>query len=66
MTDRETLSIEEYTARAVPRLARLDAIAERCAFGKWEFQCTPEERRYREIHQRLLDDQTADEVAAGL
>lgn len=53
---------EMYKARAIPRLAAIDALASRIDFEKCGWQLTPEGERY----QRLMDEQQADEVAAGL
>jgi hypothetical protein len=62
----EQMDMDEYNRRAIPRLARLDAISDRCNFGVWEFECTPEQQRYREEWNRLMCEQNADEYAAGL
>lgn len=60
------LTIEEYEARAKPRLAAIDALAARCAWEKFDFQCTPEELRAREHYTQLMREQGEDEVRAGL
>lgn len=57
---------EEYLARATPRLARLDKLAPRCAFDKWPHERTAAEHRAWDEYQRLMAEQLADEVAAGL
>lgn len=57
-----TLSIEEYERRAKPRLEALDLLATKIDFSSDLWKYTPEGRRY----QRLMDEQGADEVAAGL
>jgi len=57
-----TLSEEEYKARAIPRLAAIDRLAEKIDFTTEAWKCTPEGERY----QRLMNEQGADEVAAGL
>jgi len=57
-----TLSEEDYKARAIPRLAAIDRLAEKIDFTTEAWKWTPEGERY----QRLMDEQGADEVAAGL
>jgi hypothetical protein len=54
-----------YMTRAAPRLARMDAIADRCAFDKWPSERTADEQRFWDEHARLLAEQMADEVAEG-
>lgn len=56
-----SLSIEEYLSRAVPRLAAIDWLAKKIDFSiTWEL--TPEGERYKQ----LMNEQMADEAAAGL
>ena len=56
------LSSDEYKARAIPRLAAIDALAAHIDFSTFSWQSTPEGERY----ERLMREQMADEVAAGL
>lgn len=56
-----SLSTEEYLSRAVPRLAEIDRLARKIDFSlPWAW--TPEGERYK----RLMNEQMADEAAAGL
>lgn len=57
-----TMTTEEYNERALPRLAAIDALAEKIDFGSFGWSDTPEGARYR----LLMRDQGRDEVAAGL
>ena len=57
-----TLSLEEYNARAVPRLAAIDRLAGKINFATDSWRWTQEGERY----ERLMREQGADEVAAGL
>ena len=60
------LSMAEYKMRAEPRLAAIDAMDKRCEWSKWDFECTPEVQALRERRNRLMSEQIADEVDAGL
>lgn len=62
----EKLSIEEYEERAIPRLELIDIISAKCDWGKFDFECSQAARDARERWYRLMDLQTADEIAAGL
>jgi len=55
------LSLKEYEARAVPRLESIDHLAGKINFAT-DWKHTPEGERY----ERLMREQMADEVAAGL
>lgn len=57
-----TMTHDEYMARAVPRLAAIDALAAKIDFTTFGWNNTPEGERY----SRLMRDQQRDEVAAGL
>lgn len=57
-----TLSLDEYNRRAIPRLEAIDRLAEKIDFSTGAWRWTPEGERY----QRLMNEQGADEVAAGL
>jgi hypothetical protein len=57
-----TLSIDDYNARAIPRLAAIDRLAEKIDFSSEGWKWTQEGERY----QRLMNEQGEDEVAAGL
>lgn len=57
-----TLSLDEYNRRAIPRLKAIDRLAEKIDFSTGAWRWTPEGERY----QRLMNEQGADEVAAGL
>lgn len=57
-----TLSDEEYKARAIPRLAQIDMLIKKIDFTTEAWKWTPEGERY----QRLMNEQIADEIAAGL
>lgn len=57
-----TLTMEEYEARARPRLHQLDVLAERIDFSQHGWELTPDGQRYK----RLDEMQAKDEVAAGL
>lgn len=57
-----TLSAEEYNRRAIPRLEAIDRLAAKIDFATEAWKWTPEGERY----QRLMNEQGADEVAAGL
>lgn len=56
------MSMDEYNARAIPRLEAIDRLSKRINFGSMVWQYTREGERW----QRLIDEQGADEVAAGL
>lgn len=56
------LSFEDYEQRAKPRLAMIDALAKKINFESMTWQHTPEGERY----MRLMQEQCADECAAGL
>lgn len=58
----QPLSLDEYRARAIPRLAEIERLAARINFEDMCWRNTPEGQRYA----RLLDQQAADEVAAGI
>lgn len=61
-SDKELLMIvgpsasEELAAQQ--RLKRLETIAPRCRFDKFQFQCSPNERLAREQYARIMDEQT--------
>ena len=55
------MSIEEYNARALPRLAAIDALAKKIDFYYCGWQGTSEGERY----ERLMQEQMEDEVRAG-
>ena len=57
-----TLSMEEYNARAIPRLASIDALTKKIQDGNLSWDYSPE----GQLWKRLMADQNADEVAAGL
>lgn len=57
-----TLSMDEYRARATPRLAAIESLAAKIDFSTDSWKWTPDGERY----QRLMQEQGADEVAAGL
>lgn len=55
------LTLEEFKARAIPRLAAIEMLAAKIDFSlSWKY--TIEGERYH----RLMKEQIADEVAAGL
>ena len=56
----------EYEARAVPRLAVIDRLDALCKWELFDWQCDHVTRTRRELRERLMREQTADEVAAGL
>lgn len=57
-----TLSLEEYEARAIPRLAKIDMLA-----GKIDFENPGwENTSGGKLYNHLIDLQNNDEVAAGL
>lgn len=56
------LSAEDYKARAIPRLAAIDALSAKIDFSSFAWENTPEGERWK----RLMDAQIRDEVAAGL
>jgi hypothetical protein len=60
------MDMETYEKRAIPRLALIDKLSERCAFDKYEFQCSEAELRARATWKKLMNEQGADEIAAGL
>jgi hypothetical protein len=57
-----TLTPEEYNARAIPRLATLDALAARIDFNSFAWRNTPAGQRWLQ----LMDEQGKDEAAAGM
>lgn len=61
-----TLSIEEYEARAIPRLAVIDELSPRCQWEKHVSDCDDITLTIRARWRRLMDEQGADEIAAGL
>lgn len=60
------MTLEEYEARALPRLALIDSLDKRCEWGKWDWECSLEVRKLRDRRERLMQEQAADEKAAGL
>jgi hypothetical protein len=58
----QTLTTEEYNARAKPRLEAIDQLSKKIDFSTDLWKWTPEGERY----QRLMNEQGADEIAAGL
>lgn len=58
----EILSIDEYNARAKPRLEAIDRLAAKIDFNNLSWKWTPEGERY----ERLMREQMEDEVKAGL
>jgi hypothetical protein len=56
------LSIEDYNARAIPRLAAIDALSAKIDFTNFAWRNTPEGERW----QALMDAQGRDEAAAGI
>lgn len=60
--DAPELSIEDYNARAIPRLAVIDALAKKIDFTSFGWRYTNEGERY----ERLMQQQREDEVRAGL
>jgi hypothetical protein len=56
------LSADEYQARAIPRLAAIDALAAKIDFSSFAWENTHEGERFR----RLMAEQGRDEEAAGL
>lgn len=57
-----TLTPEEYNARAIPRLATIDALSARIDFSSFGWRDTPAGTRWL----ALLKEQGDDEVAAGM
>lgn len=57
-----SLDMETYKARALPRLAAIDSLAQKIDFTSPAWRFTPEGERY----EKLMDDQARDEQAAGL
>lgn len=53
---------EAYTIRAIPRLAAIDRLAKKIDFTTESWKWTRDGERY----QRLMSEQVADEVSAGL
>ena len=60
------MTIEEYERRAIPRLERIDRLDKLCEWEKYDFQCSPKVQEYRETRRRLMAEQAADEMEAGL
>lgn len=62
------MTIDEYQARAIPRLARIDELDKLCEWDKFDFESSDPDRirRVRATRERLMREQAADEVAAGL
>lgn len=57
-----SLGLDDYNARAIPRLAAIDRLTERIDFSRHDWRHTPEGERWK----RLMDEQGRDELAAGL
>lgn len=57
-----TLTPEEYNARAIPRLATIDALSARIDFNSFGWRNTPPGQRWLQ----LMDEQGRDEAAAGM
>jgi hypothetical protein len=57
-----TLSAEDFTARAGPRLEALDRLSARIEFSRHGWEYTDDGARWK----HLMDDQGRDEAAAGL
>jgi hypothetical protein len=56
---------QEYLARALPRLEQIESLDKRCAWDKWDCECTESELSARRQRKILMDAQGADEVAMG-
>jgi hypothetical protein len=57
---------DEYNARAIPRLARIDALDKNCQWDKHSFEVDWQTLERRELRDRLMKEQNADEAAAGI
>jgi len=57
-----TLSMEEYLRRAKPRMERIERLTQAIDFGDMMWRHTPNGVTWR----RLMDEQSQDEIAAGL
>lgn len=57
-----SLSIDEYKARALPRLSAIDRIAKKIDFGRPDWSITEDGQTYA----RLMEQQARDEFEAGL
>ena len=57
-----TLSMEEYQARAIPRLEAIDILAKKINDNNLSWEFSLEAERWN----RLMDEQMKDEIAAGL
>jgi hypothetical protein len=60
------LDIKEYEQRATSRLALIEAMDKRCQWDKFGFQVPFEIQELRRRREKLMDEQTRDEIAAGL
>jgi hypothetical protein len=56
------MSLDDYNARAIPRLAAIDALSAKIDFTSFAWRNTPEGERW----QRLMVEQGRDEAAAGI
>lgn len=60
------ISLKDYEARALPRLAEIDQLSPRCQWEKFDHECDDITLTLRARWKRLMDEQGRDEVAAGL
>lgn len=57
-----TMPLEDYNARALPRLEAIDRLSEKIDFSSFAWRNTPDGQRWL----KLMAQQGADEAAAGL
>lgn len=64
------MELDEYKQRSTPRLAAIDELDQRCQWDKFLEEIPLEKRaeiaELRKRRERLMKEQVADEVAAGL
>lgn len=61
-TVQHAIDLGEYARRAAPRMDAIESLSKKIDFSSSVWHDTPEGSRYR----RLMDEQSADEMALGL
>ena len=60
------MNIKTYESRAIPRLKLIDTLSEKCEWDKWDFEVSFKVRELRNRWKKLMNEQSKDEIAAGL
>ena len=60
------MNIKTYESRSLPRLKLIDELSEKCEWDKFDFQVSFKVQELRLKWKKLMDEQSKDEIAAGL